>query len=261
MYSHSSTRHQTKATRIFRRLALLLLFTSALVLIASEYRHAARGQWPSAWPACRKTYEFENNYRKLTGAFNSECGSYGVFPSWHSAPWGNWGVDSPYGTRYDGFQFPGWKVTGGDDWYQWNSCTTTKAEYRAPSPCSGSDSYYNDSPTSAGCRTQSSSQGAAEHASTYVIYYHSPGIEYSCASIVSGAEVVLGLWMTPYELDSDGDDKVSKLSYPTVSVPMNCNTGNDTCTGTSSWYSQSGSDRPETGLSADIRVKVRIEPI
>ena len=185
MYNHGSTRRQAKATRRFRRLALFLLFTFALVLIASEYR-TLQGQFPSAWPACRKTHEFYNNYRELDGTLNVECG----FPSWHSAPFGNWGVDSPYGTRYDGFQFPGWKVTGGDDWYQWNSCTTTKSEYRAPSPCSGSTSYYNDKYNGIGCTEQRSNAGSYKHAYTSWTYYHMPGVEYSCTSIVAGAEVV-----------------------------------------------------------------------
>ena len=246
--------------KLFRWLALYLLITFAVILIAAEYR-TLQGQYEwdeGGWPACYKTYEFYNGYRNITGAVNVECGA-GV----HSAPWGNWGVDSPYGTRYDGFQFPGWKVTSGDDWYQWNSCTTKKAEYRAPSPCSGSNSYYNDGSTSAGCRTQSTLAylSPAKFGSTNQIYYHFPDVHYSCASVVSGVEVVSGLYMTAYELDwPDGDDRVSKLTYPTISIPMSCNTGNDTCTGTSSWYSQSGSDRPVTGLSAEVYVKVKMQP-
>lgn len=258
MYSHGSTRLPTKATRRFPQTAI------ALAVAALAIGPTIHGQIDppdiSAWPHCYKRYEFFNTNRRLTGAVNAECykGPFG-----HSAPFGNWGVVAPYTPLYDGFQFPGWKWLGG--WRQWNSCTTNVQEYEAPSGCWV---YYNDGKTTGNlCYTQKSTNQAL-YAKSTTTYYHVAGTpEYACTSIVSGAVVFNNLYMHIYELDSwvfnplNGDsDEVTKLRYPTVSVPITCNSSSDTCTGSSGWYAHNWSKVPATGVTAKIKASVSVWP-
>ena len=63
---------------------------------------------------CRINIYTENKNREVFGNVHTECG-----PG-HSPPWGNWGVESNAGNRYDGDQFKGWKSSDGHG--QWNSC-------------------------------------------------------------------------------------------------------------------------------------------
>ena len=44
-----------------------------------------------------------NDWRKVMGPVNVECGGF----LQRSAPWGNWGVNSNFGTRNDTTQFQG----------------------------------------------------------------------------------------------------------------------------------------------------------
>lgn len=64
---------------------------------------------------CWVFFDMENKDRYCYGYVNTEC-------SWpHSVPFGNWGVDSNVGTRWDDHQFQGWYPTA-DKWMEWNSC-------------------------------------------------------------------------------------------------------------------------------------------
>lgn len=69
----------------------------------------------------------------------------------HTAPFGNWGVDTESSGRRDGHQFQGWchnrrlcDNNGDcddyceDDWHEWNSCTSDLSEYSPPN-----DEFYN----------------------------------------------------------------------------------------------------------------------
>lgn len=231
--------------------AAAVLVASVVPIVLVSNIHGQSDPDVNATLACYKKSEFYNKERLLTGAVNEECGG-----GWHSAPFGNWGVDSPHGGRYDGYQFPGWKIS--DGWFQWNSCTTKKKEYRAPSPC---HRYYNDGRNSEGqCTTQKTTRGSERYAKSIKSYYYVHPYTYPCTSLVSGAEVFNDLYMHMYELDSDGDDSVTKLSYRTVSVPMSCDDETDSCSGTSGWYSPYYSSGSETGVTAKIQVKVSIYP-
>jgi hypothetical protein len=91
-----------------------------VALIISTSLHAplnalADSQDPEVY--CQIMMRSYNQHRQITGSVSVECPG-GV----HSAPWGNWGVVSYHGTKYDGFQFAGWHSL--DGWLQWNSCTT-----------------------------------------------------------------------------------------------------------------------------------------
>ena len=88
---------------------------------------------------CLLYVSWENLNRHIVGGVNTECGTCGG----HTPPWGNWGVNSPWGTRIDGTQFMGWKF--GDSVApcsenisslrpQWNSCTGGWSGNIPPSP-------------------------------------------------------------------------------------------------------------------------------
>ena len=76
---------------------------------------------------CYLPFVWENKDRHVDGVVNQECGSC---PPWsHTAPWGNWGVNSVTGSRTNGTQFMGWQsgpVPDCNEWLykkEWNSCT------------------------------------------------------------------------------------------------------------------------------------------
>ena len=80
-------------------------------------------------PWCQYTLVFFNADRRIFQGVNAECP-----PSFHSSPWGNFGVDSPYGSRQDSDQFEGWKDIQ-EGHLEWNACLSD-----FPPPDS---SYYN----------------------------------------------------------------------------------------------------------------------
>ena len=60
------------------------------------------------------------NHNRYVYDSDEEC------PGSTSVPWGNWGVSSNTGRKYDGNQFQGWHPTGG--WMQWNSCAADETK-------------------------------------------------------------------------------------------------------------------------------------
>jgi hypothetical protein len=85
---------------------------------------------------CRLSVAGLNRARKVTGPIHAECTREVV----HSAPFGNWGVSSNFGSKHDGHQFDGWchdqlscdkdgvcRLDCLDGWYEWNSCTDDSA--------------------------------------------------------------------------------------------------------------------------------------
>lgn len=85
------------------------LFAMGVVTVAALPAMAQYG-------ACRVELTMLNSTRHVVGEVNAECP-----PSWHSVPFGNWGVESNFGSRGDSTQFTGWKWE--DNKFQWNSCT------------------------------------------------------------------------------------------------------------------------------------------
>ena len=68
------------------------------IMLGFLFADVARGQH------CAVEVSGLNKDRKVSGPVSVECGGLGF----HSAPFGNWGVDSNHGDREDGHQFQGW---------------------------------------------------------------------------------------------------------------------------------------------------------
>ena len=169
-----------------------------------------------------------NRERTVIGAVHSGCPG-GI----HSAPFGNWGASSPFGSKRNGHQFDGWcqnrwvcdnygnwKYDCRDGWYEWNSCTDV-AQYRPPN-CS----LYN-SPT---CSEQESATDVNVLGTYYgevaaTCPYDSDGDGY-CDT--GGCTDFQGIWlgssyMTLYELDPICcDDLVQTVYFPATWIPLNC---------------------------------------
>lgn len=64
-------------------------------------RAAIDASGPNKWN-CQHYVEMFNRDRHVYEAPNAECGGI------HTVPFGNWGVDSNYGSRQDTDQFAGW---------------------------------------------------------------------------------------------------------------------------------------------------------
>lgn len=200
-------------TRKLPRLRLLAGMT-LLMLTAAAAAEAAR---------CYTYLLFSNTSREVPGHVAVECKGTGS-EAVHSAPFGNWGVDSPHGDYYDGYQFSGWEDD--DGWLQWNSCTI-KAEFQT-------ERYLPDG------RPQLSRGVPVNVYATSRL--RGPG-DVPCSQVhSSGLFVASGLYMSVYELDTrwdmiaggNGSDWVDSLYFPTISVPLTCRSQSD-CRGVSSW--------------------------
>lgn len=204
--------------------------------------------------ACMLTVQVVNQSRQVYGPVNTECPCF-LCP--HSAPFGNWGVASPYGAKYDGHQFDGWchnsticpngstcATDCQDGWYEWNSCTTDSASFTAPN-CT----LYNAS----SCTQQATTQGENQYGGM-IIVRRDGGCPYDTnsdgqcdqggCSVVSSITVTAG-YMTLYELDPlDTDDLVQTVYYPgNLTIYLSCAAGY--CSpAQSSWVTPSSYDSP-----------------
>ena len=154
----------------------------------------------------------------------------------HTPPFGNWGVESIYGPRIDGYQFPGWNTDG--DWHQWNSCTTgrggkfRKAEYMPPG--------WEEGDPQESSIGQSWVVGYAWHRSGDWCRMHNRWY------VLDDPALHL------YELDKNDDDEfVATLNFPDLWALMTCRSAHVTiCDGESSWTDSYGS------FPADAETKV-----
>ncbi len=169
-----------------------------------------------------------NGSRSVMGPVHSECPG-----SIHSAPFGNWGASSPFGSKRNGHQFDGWcfkrwvqdnygnwKFECTDGWYEWNSCTDVP-QYQPPN-CS----LYN----SASCTEQKT----ATSVNVLGTYYGE--VPATCPSDndgdgycdSGGCRDFQGIWlgssyMTLYELDPICcDDLVQTVYFPATWIPLTC---------------------------------------
>ncbi len=182
-------------------------------------------------PNCVLQWGLWNQERYLPGQVQAECPG-----SPHSWPFGNWGVDSNFGSRIDGNQFQGWchnsVVCGYDDpptcwidctdgWYEWNSCTDYFPMLR------GNCYYYNYN----NCNEQKTSTGVNSHAGGYDTIPVTCPIDWNGDQICDsggcmdlGAYWSLGNWMDVWELDPwDWDEWVAWLSFPDLYASLPCN--------------------------------------
>jgi len=239
-------------------LARILFFL--VVLQFSEQSYAQMAEY------CQVKVVAQNRNRKVTGAVNVEC-TLGRLQ--HSAPFGNWGVSSPFGSRRDTDQFRGWEhLDGPSTKRQWNSCTTRRPQFRAPNP-----DYYNTRPAN---RAQHSDDPVSHGVFKYIPRISNGYVRCRRPSLVR-AGVPLperpgcsdldnhrirsdSSYMNLYELDWDGDDFVTKLRFPRAEATVDC--VKEGCAEVQSpWVNQSSSSRPVTGVSAQFRIVVSAKHI
>ena len=234
-------------------------FTFPILTLVLVYATGTLSAQPWGQEVCVVTIKGQNQERKVTGEVNVECGDecYGPLIFCHTAPFGNWGVYSNYGGVTDTDQFKGWNEPSLDTKEQWNSCTTDVAEYWPPN-CD----YYNVN----SCSTQASTD-IVTHGT--IIYRNSPrpclapGITpppdfYVGCSLQGGTVSQTGNYMTLYELDFDGNDLVTELSFPDTSVTLTCNY--EGCSQqVTTWKDDNNSTIPVTGVDVQLRMTVRAE--
>jgi len=183
------------------------------------------------------------------GPVNVECSV-----SVHTAPFGNWGVTSNFGSKTNGHQFQGWchdsricdnsgfcRTDCLDGWYEWNSCTDASL-YRAPN-CS----LYNSN----GCTEQVSNMGVN------VLGTKTVDVPVRCPMDTNGDGVMdtggckdvsryaSGTnFMTLYELDPGGPDElVQTMYFPEITLNLDCGVWGCAQTG-STWMTPTFYDSP-----------------
>jgi hypothetical protein len=133
------------------------------------------------------------------------------------------GVDSNHGSRYDGFQFAGWKSL--DNKKQWNSCTS---KYPPPDPF-----RYNYD----GYTTQFTTEGPRIYAQWWLDELPWPCSDYGTIF------TFMNYFMVVWELDwPDSDDHVATLTYPSFST--NLSGGGGYWWGESAWVNPSSVTGP-----------------
>ena len=216
--------------RICRVAALAAVF-AIIVLIAPLTPRPIEAQGHGGY--CRTNWNVETRLRRLTGRVMVECGDEHFLGVTHSAPFGNWGVDSVFSERHDGAQFRGWKVIDGHR--QWNSCT---------------EQYYDGPYTNDGRGRQRADPDDPENAGG-----KSDRSVLACAGSLPEVHTFRDAKLKLYELDWPvGDDHVTTLRYGTVNLRINCSDAWN-CSGETPWLTQRSVD--STGVSAQARFKVR----
>ena len=225
--------------RQFSGVAVLAAMAATLLL---PFTTPTADAQPGTGFRCETYVTFENRARRVFGTnIAAECAE--DYP--HSPPFGNWGVDSNYGNRLNGFQFAGWHTECSLGVFycnlrQWNSCTR---DFRPPNPA-----YYNHN----GYTTQiADSDGIG----TYAGLKYRGSLNEVCESLESVVSIY-GNYMDLWELDgfpAPQDELVAELTYPSVHIAMTCETEWD-CVGSSGWRSATGG---ADAVSADIRITVR----
>jgi len=182
-------------------------------------------------PKCVTEISLENRLRRATGSIMVECGAecWPVPPFCHTAPFGNWGVDSNYGPRTNKDQFRGWWPEHGHG--QWNSCTEWYPQ------------YHNDG---APVRQK------AHPDDTQVVATDTEIDNRPCGWFTPEVYTAEDIEMVIWELDFDGDDRVATIEYGDISVRINCST-QLRCDGLSAWRQQTGIN--SAGVTAEVRIR------
>ena len=186
------------------------------------------------------------NHNRYAYQTAEECEGF-----FHSAPWGNWGVNSNVGTRHDTDQFKGWHQPCTQTKVEWNSCSVNNrfrgAEYlnfpnwfvSYPYPCDWyplSDSFaWNDSIAPFGTThnvDQYSPCGWNNYGNTTLTLGVSPRADTNgdgifdkggCADLDGKTVKLQNNFMSLYELDSpDPDDHIQTMLFPDLQVVLRC---------------------------------------
>ena len=216
--------------RICRGAAIAAVFAVA-VLIAPLTPRPIEAQGHGGY--CREDWSVQTRLRRLTGRVMVECGDECFLGICHSAPFGNWGVDSVFSERHDGAQFRGWRVIDGHR--QWNSCTERYQDAPYTNDGRGRQRADPDDPENAGGRSYRS--------------------VLACAGRVPEVRTFTNAKLQLYELDWPvGDDDVTTLRYGTVNLRISCSDAWN-CSGETPWLTQRSVD--STGVSAQARFKMK----
>lgn len=186
------------------------------------------------------------NHNRYAYQTAEECEGF-----FHSAPWGNWGVNSNVGKRLDTDQFKGWHQPCWQTKVEWNSCSI-RANYRGPDflnfpnraeypiyPANLyplSDSYpWNDFVAPFGTAfnvDQFSPCGWNKYGETTVTLTVTPRVDSDgdgifdkggCADLNGKVFTLQNNFMSVYELDSpDPDDLIQTMLFPDMSVVLRC---------------------------------------
>jgi hypothetical protein len=169
-----------------------------------------------------------NRSRVVMGPVHSECPG-----SVHTAPFGNWGASSSFGSKRNGNQFDGWcrnkwvcdnngncstKCT--DGWYEWNSCTDV-SQFRAPNCTLYNSTSCTQQQTATGVNVLGTYYGAVAAGCPYDTngdgYCDSGGCRDFPGIYLESA------YLSLYELDPLGSDElVQTVYFPATWVPLNC---------------------------------------
>lgn len=197
---------------------------------------------------CRLNYRLVNRARHVDGHhLAAECPGFTL----HTAPFGNWGVDSNLQNRQNSRQFDGWKLI--DGFWQWNSCTSNTSRF--PTGCDLPTTYYN----AANCTEQHSDYGLPNydlHATNLTIdcqvscAYNGPG----CIEVDGYNLTIANHFIKTYELDSPGTDVLTgHLQFGDQTVQAVC-LGDLSCSGSiSTWELAYDSS---TGVRAEAAVEI-----
>jgi hypothetical protein len=242
-YQTAGSTHMASRARIVRGFSIAILLSLALPLA----RLTGQTDPPPQW-YCAIDVGAINRNRFVYGQVNTEC-TYNC-PSWYdpwtwaygdSHMWGGWSVDSDFGPRHTDWQYLGWN--DGYNTYcpaerlypaEWNSC------YSASLP--GQSSEFNWPP---GVWTQQMSAseqgyGSEERLLGAIEPYDSNGDGQAdaggCQPYDGFQMAYANSFMDVYETDPLGDDYVTTLTLPYMTVTLSC-PDYSRCVATSSqWY-------------------------
>lgn len=207
--------------------------TAAAVLMVGPQLAAQGEPGPQTVEGCEIVATFYNKDRRVPGPVNQECGLT-IHNYWAPDGFGNWGVDSSYGTRHDTYQFAGWKEVGGK--YQWQSCT---GEHVPPDPDKYNDLGY------------TSQKAAPDDVRAYAST--SWFIEDRACIDLTAANTFNTIYMDLWELDRpDPDDYVGSLRYPGRTLVLDCD-DDWNCSADTNWIAPV---RSTGNVSAKVRIRV-----
>lgn len=218
------------------RLSIGAVFCTALLAASAPTRTEVQ----EVLPYCEVELAMQNRNRHVYGNVSAEC-TFGCsgFPDFeHTHPFGNWGVSSNVGARWDARQYQGWATynpycSESMNDPEWNSCTGYG---------SGQSNYFN--------WANNTEQYSADIGTYGVEYRYMATTENEgCAVWDGGQFTVWGNFMDLYELDWDGDDYITQLTFDDTAVTLQCDY-NQCAEAYSEWKSSSNSI-----TSAQIRIR------